>query len=65
MRLDPTLTRHDLRAQLEREVAALWGAERLPALAPTLDTTAGALYELARRPLGLRDDEPDFVDEPE
>lgn len=65
MRLDPATPRPELRAQLEREVAALWGAERLPTLAATLDTTAGALFALAQRPLGLRDDEPDFVDEPE
>jgi hypothetical protein len=51
--------------QLTREAEAAWGAERLPALAQVLDTAAGAVWELAQRPFGLTDEEPDFIAGPE
>jgi hypothetical protein len=65
MRLEQTRARAELLQQLTREAEAAWGAARLPALAQALDTAAGALWELAQRPLDLRADEPDFIAEPE
>ncbi len=65
MRLVPNLTSAAILDQLTREAEAAWGAARLPAQEPTLAAAAAALYELARRPLDLRDDEPDFIGEAE
>jgi hypothetical protein len=63
MRLDATWTQAEYRDRLALEVANHWGAERVPALGPVMDTASGALWELARRPLGPTDEEPDFVGE--
>jgi hypothetical protein len=65
MRLEAVRSRAEALAQLTREAEAAWGAERLPALAQALDTAAGAVWELAQRPFGLTDEEPDFIAEPE
>jgi hypothetical protein len=65
MRLEAVRSRGEVLAQLTREAEAAWGAERLPALAQALDTAAGAVWELAQRPLGLTDEEPDFIAEQE
>ena len=65
MRLQGVQSRAEVLEQLTREAEAAWGAERLPALAQVLDTAAGAVWELAQRPFGLTDEEPDFIAGPE
>ncbi len=63
MRLDAAESQAEVREHLAREAQAAWGRERLPALDAVVDTASGALWELARRPLGPTDEEPDFVGE--
>ena len=65
MRLDRALSQEEFLQQLTGEAEAVWGAERLPGLGPTLATAAGALWELARRSVDVAGEEPDFIGEAE
>jgi hypothetical protein len=40
---------------------AAWGADRLEALRPGLEATAGNLWQIAHQALDVLDDEPDFI----
>ena len=64
MRLDQALSQAEVLDQLTRETEAVWGTERLAALAPTLTMIAGALWALAQRGPEVAGEEPDFIKDP-
>lgn len=58
MRLDPSVPREEIVEALVREARATWGEERLKELRPALETTAGAIWTIARERLDPTDVEP-------
>ena len=58
MRFDPALTREETLARLTDDATAAWGAERAAELRPALESTAYAIWVVAREPLDPTDVEP-------
>ncbi len=58
MRFDPTLSREETLARLTADAVATWGEERAAELRPALETTAGAIWVVARAGLEPTDVEP-------
>jgi hypothetical protein len=61
MGLESNWSREQWQAELHARAEQLWGAERRVALESHLDSTATALWHLARAPLEPLEAEPDFV----
>ena len=58
MRFDPALTSEETLARLTDDAVAAWGEERAAELRPALETTARAIWVVAREPLDPTDVEP-------
>jgi hypothetical protein len=54
-------SKEEFLADLTAEAERTWGAARLPALAETLETAAGALWRMAQVPFEPLGGEPDFI----
>jgi hypothetical protein len=59
MRLNSTMTREEIRTELERAAQTEWGKESLASMHGVLTQAANALWSVLQTPLGPFGEEPD------